>query len=318
MSIQDRLSKLNVDAVPELEIDEAREERSSGPLTLALEPAGEDQLVLGLVYEGKRYKNIIVKKYDGDAKSEAFRKDARKNSGKLLTYVLAQVIVQIGPFSREVVIGESGEAAWLEIIKQLSNPDSEHALLLSLQKTTKRRVGIELKCDNTEAGCDHEFEARVSVDDIKVFYPEKDLLTDESGRYLFELKDESGDTPLDVLLAIPNRLDSEQIAASYERDPEKNDMKAQLMLWDRMLRHKVGSRTSDISYFRKLDSDSLEEFMRLLSTELPGPQRWHLTQCPSCEQDLLFQVPLQNFLSQDQKTSKKKTMDRMKSRLKMQ
>ncbi len=254
----------------------------------------DGKLCLGLIYDGEIHRDVSTSDFDGEAKAEMFRPDSKKNPNKAVTRILAKCVKNIGPYNRD----DMKESKWLDIIRHLSIPDSDHLLLMIASSSKRKSQDIRVTCDNPD--CGHEYEVSLTPEDIEVFEPASHLEISESGKYILRLIGE--DPELDAVVEIPNRIDAEVIGGLNI----KNAYRANLVMWNRMTKSINGTqiRSNGLSddEFAKLDSDLLDEFMTIWMTELPGPERLHFTECEECGEELSFTFSVESFLFRDPKS----------------
>lgn len=231
--------------------------------------------------EGNIHKEFTVKEITGVEEELLANPLVKENSGKFVSTLLERCITSIGDLTPKSV----GIKEWKDIIKSLTVPDQDYALLQIRRET----LGEEIEMSHVCPKCKTTLDTIVEIDEIDI--------TPFGGEFSIEFelpkgyKDKDGILHTSGELRFPTGLDREVL------DPlaRKNLGQANTMLITRCIT-RLGTTVMTDKIVRNLSLRDREYLVKLLSEHNFGVNLLTEVTCSECGETFKTSLNMTNFI----------------------
>ena len=234
---------------------------------------------------GTLHKEIEIRELAGIDEETISKPEIRGNIGKVITTLLASVVVRIGELTPKTVKSPS---KWEKIFRELPMGDRDKIMLEIRKFSQGNEIELDMKCPS----CKQKIKHIVEVDtDIEVRPLEVDAFS-----ISFELpkgvRNKDGELCNVGTIRLPNGVDQEQLDAVAR----KNAGQANTTLLARTIVEINGYGKVALSDLRNMSVRDRDYLIKLMEESSYGPKFALSFPCPACMEDVEAGVHPVNFL----------------------
>lgn len=234
--------------------------------------------------DGVIHKEVEIREIIGADEEAIAKAEVRQNMGKVITTLLANVVVRIGDLTPKTY----GKSKWEKIFRELPMGDRDK-LMFEIRKFTQgNEIELDMKCPN----CNSNIKHIVDMDEDIEHRP----LEVDPFAIPFELprgiRNKDGQLCKKGILRLPNGVDQEQLDSLIRKNPGV----ANTTLLTRTIVNIDDYGQATMSTLRKMTTRDRDYLLKLLGDSAYGPKFEVEFPCPVCSEDIEAGVNPINFI----------------------
>lgn len=235
--------------------------------------------------QGTVHKEVEIRDITGFDEEAISKPEVRGNIGKLITTLIANVVVRIGDLTPKTV---GSRSKWEKIFQELPMGDRDRIMLEIRKNSNGDEIELDMKCPHCKQKIKHIVEIESDI--------ESRSLEVDPFSIPFELpkglKNKEGELCKVGTIRLPNGIDQEQLDAIAR----KNAGQANTTLLARTIAELNGYGKVALSDLRKMSVRDRDYLIKVLDESSYGPKFVISFPCPSCMEDIEAGVHPANFL----------------------